>query len=92
MSQQTTFLAAVDEMLLRASAALPSSESQDMHLYATKSPSQPYLQELISTTQILSNALLTAAPTADPKVISLLREHATHDQIVFEVRSHRQMK
>lgn len=87
MSRQTTVLAAVDELLLRASAAFPSSDPQDMHLYATKSPSQSYLQELISVTQSISNALLTATPTTDPKVISLLRENATHDQIVFEVRS-----
>ncbi|KAG8713621.1 hypothetical protein FRC08_013026 [Ceratobasidium sp. 394] len=85
MSQQhTSVLAAVDELLLRVGAALPSSEPQDMHTYAAKSPSQPFLKEILDVTQSISNALVTMAPIADSKVISLLREQANHDQIVFE--------
>ncbi|KAG9115772.1 hypothetical protein FRC07_007507 [Ceratobasidium sp. 392] len=85
MSQKnTTVLAAVDELLLRVGAAFPSSDPQDMHTYATKSPSQPFLKEILDVTQSISNALVTMPPVADSKVIALLREQANHDQIVFE--------
>ncbi|KAG8738060.1 hypothetical protein FRC10_007305 [Ceratobasidium sp. 414] len=85
MSQQhTTILAAVDELVLRVGAAFPSSEPQDMHTYATKSPSQSFLKEILDVTQSISHALVTMAPITDSKVISLLREQANHDQIVFE--------
>jgi hypothetical protein len=87
MSQQnTSVLAAIDDLLLRVGAAFPSSDPQDMHTYATKSPSQPFLKEIIDVTQSISNALVTMTPVTDSKVISLLREQANHDQTVFEVR------
>lgn len=80
----STVLEAIDNLLLRVGAAFPSSDPQDMHVYATKAPSQPFLREILDITQSLSNALVTMLPVADSKVISLLKEHATHDQVVFE--------
>ncbi|KAG8763577.1 hypothetical protein FRC11_001470 [Ceratobasidium sp. 423] len=80
----TTVLGAVDDLLLRVGAAFPSSDPQDMHIYATKAPSQPFLREILDVTQSVSNALVTMLPVGDSKVISLLKEHATHDQVVFE--------
>ncbi|KAG8777299.1 hypothetical protein FRC12_000444 [Ceratobasidium sp. 428] len=85
MSQHsTTVLAAVDEILLGVGAAFPSIEPQDMHTYATKSPSQPFLKEVLEATHSITNALATMPPVTDPKVIALLREQANHDQVVFE--------
>ncbi|KAJ1305828.1 hypothetical protein OPQ81_010555 [Rhizoctonia solani] len=80
----STVLGAVDDLLLRVGAAFPSSDPQDMHVYATKAPSQPFLREILEVTQSISNALVTMPPVSDSKVISLLKEHATHDQVVFE--------
>lgn len=80
-----TVLAAVDDLLLRAAAAFPSSDPQDMHTYATKAPSQPFLKEIMDVTQSISSALVTMTSVTDPKVISVLKEHAVHDQTVFEV-------
>ncbi|CUA70431.1 Receptor-type tyrosine-protein phosphatase eta [Rhizoctonia solani] len=80
----STVLGAVDDLLLRVGAAFPSSDPQDMHVYATKAPSQSFLREIIDITQSLSNALITMHPVGDSKAISLLKEHATHDQVVFE--------
>ncbi|CAE6387799.1 unnamed protein product [Rhizoctonia solani] len=82
--KSSTVLGAVDSLLLRVGAALPSSNPQDMHAYATKAPSQPFLREIMDVTQSISNALITMLPVSDSKVISLLKEHATHDQVVFE--------
>ncbi|CAE7085672.1 unnamed protein product [Rhizoctonia solani] len=80
----STLLGAVDDLLLRAGAAFPSSDPQDMHVYATKAPCQPFLREILDITQSMSNALVTMLPAGDSRVISLLKEHATHDQVVFE--------
>ncbi|KEP49872.1 hypothetical protein V565_091260 [Rhizoctonia solani 123E] len=80
----STVLGAIDDLLLRVGAAFPSSDPQDMHVYATKAPSQPFLREMLDVTQSMSNALITMLPVSDSKVISLLKEHATHDQVVFE--------
>ncbi|CAE6484055.1 unnamed protein product [Rhizoctonia solani] len=80
----STVLGAVDDLLLRVGAAFPSSDPQDMHVYATKAPSQSFLREIIDITQSVSNALITMHPVDDSKAISLLKEHATHDQVVFE--------
>ncbi|KDN41365.1 hypothetical protein RSAG8_07480, partial [Rhizoctonia solani AG-8 WAC10335] len=80
----STVLGAVDDLLLRMGAAFPSSDPHDMHVYATKAPSQPFLREILDVTQSMSNALVTMLPVGDSKVISLLKEHATHDQVVFE--------
>ncbi|QRV82642.1 hypothetical protein RhiJN_10657 [Ceratobasidium sp. AG-Ba] len=77
-------MSAVDELLLRVGAAFPSTEPQDMHTYATKAPSQPFLKEVLDITQSISDALVTMPSVNDSKVISILREQANHDQIVFE--------
>lgn len=82
-----SILAAVDDLLLRVGTAFPSSDPQDMHTYATNAPSQPFLKEILDVTQSVSNALVTMAPVTDTKVISLVKEHASHDQTVFEVCS-----
>ncbi|CAE6421154.1 unnamed protein product [Rhizoctonia solani] len=80
----STVLEAIDNVLLRVGAAFPSSDPQDMHIYATKAPSQLFLGEILDITHSVSNALVTMPLVGDSKVISLLKEHATHDQVVFE--------
>jgi hypothetical protein len=80
-----TVFATIEDLLLRFGAAFPSSDPQDMHIYATNAPSQPFLKEIVDVTNSVADALSTMAPVSDPKVISLLKEHATHDQTVFEV-------
>ncbi|ELU45125.1 hypothetical protein AG1IA_00846 [Rhizoctonia solani AG-1 IA] len=83
-NKSSTVLGAIDNLLLRVGAALPSSDPQDMHAYATRAPSQQFLREILDVTQSVSNALVTMLPVSDSKIISLLKEHATHDQVVFE--------
>ncbi|QRW24141.1 amino acid permease [Rhizoctonia solani] len=91
-NKSSTVLGAIDNLLLRVGAALPSSDPQDMHAYATRAPSQQFLREILDVTQSVSNALVTMLPVSDSKIISLLKEHATHDQVVFEILSYHELK